>query len=168
MVVSTSYNLCAAWDQQYKGIRSSGPGHVFTGWRKDVCPDAAAVVRPLQTLIRNPVDLTSSYRGFLKISHPYDWSGVGCFYVGASLEYISGIACRCACNPYVVCPVHPCKCEKCGHDGLQCMWRSQLQRMLEKEKLLSQAAGMEGKMTYIHSLEMPGGEDPRSQEPVSC
>ena len=58
------------------------------------------------------VDLSSSYRGFLKISHPYDWSGVGCFYVGASLEYISGIACRCACNPYVACPVHPCKCAR--------------------------------------------------------
>ena len=90
------------------------PRTYFIGWRKDACPDAAVVARPLQTLIRNPVDLASSYRGFLKISHPYDWSGVGCFYVGASLEYISGIACRCACNPYVACPVHPCKCDKCG------------------------------------------------------
>ena len=90
------------------------PRTYFIGWRKDACPDAAVVARPLQTLIRNPVDLASSYRGFLKISHPYDWSGVGCFYVGASLEYISGIACRCACNPYVACPVHPCKCDRCG------------------------------------------------------
>ena len=32
--------------------------------------------------------------------------------------------------------------------------------MLAKEKLLTQAAGMEGKMTYIHCLEMQGGEGP--------
>lgn len=144
------------------------PRTYVIGWRKDACPDAAVVARPLQTLIRNPVDLSSSYRGFLKISHPYDWSGVGCFYVGASLEYISGIACRCACNPYVACPVHPCKCDKCGaragRDGLKCTWRSALQRMLEqKETLLAQAAGMEGKMTYIHALEMQGGAGPAQQ-----
>ena len=90
------------------------PRTYVIGWRKDACPDAAVVARPLQTLIRNPLDVSSSYRGFLKISHPYDWSGVGCFYVGASLEYISGIACRCACNPYVACPVHPCKCDRCA------------------------------------------------------
>ena len=132
----------------------------FIGWRKDVCPDAAVVVGPLHTLILNPVALTSSYRGFLKISHPYDWSGVGCFYVGASLEYMSGNACRCACNPFVLCPAHLCKCERCGDDGLQCSWRLQLHRLLEKEKLLSQAAGMEGKMTYIHALEMQGGAAP--------
>ena len=38
---------------------------------------AAEVRMPLTSLIQNPMDLTCSYRGFLDIAHPYDWSGVG-------------------------------------------------------------------------------------------
>ena len=133
----------------------------FIGWRGDVCADAAAATVPLHTLILTPVDVASSYRGFLKIALPYDWSGVGEFYVGASAEYMCGQGCRCACNPYALCPVHKCKCDKCGADGLQCMWRSHLHELLEKQNLHSQAGSMDGKMTYIHTLEMQGGVAPQ-------
>ena len=129
----------------------------FVGWRGDVCPDPVAATQPLHALIQNPVDVTSTYRGFLKISSPYDWSEVGNFYVGMTLAYMSGNACRCACDPYALCPVHPCKCDKCGDDGLRCMWRQHMQRLLEKENLLSQARSMHGKVTYVHALEMQGG-----------
>ena len=132
----------------------------FVGWRGDVCPDPVAATQPLHALIQNPVDVTSTYRGFLKISSPYDWSEVGNFYVGMTLAYMSGNACRCACDPYALCPVHPCKCDKCGDDGLRCMWRQHMQRLLEKENLLSQARSMHGKVTYVHALEMQGGVAP--------
>ena len=132
----------------------------FIGWRSDVCPDSLVAVRPLHDLIQAARELTSTYRGFLQIQHPYDWSGVGCFYVGAALAYMSGVTCRCTCNPYVLCPVHLCKCDKCGHDGLQCAWRSQFQQFLQKECLLSQAGAMDGKLTYINALEMQGGIAP--------
>ena len=132
----------------------------FVGWRGDVCPDPVVATQPLHTLTQNPVDVTSTYRGFLKISSPYDWSEVGNFYVGTSLAYMSGNACRCACDPYVLCPVHLCKCERCGDDGLGCMWRQHLQRLLEKENLLCQTRSMHGKVAYVHALEMQGGVAP--------
>ena len=132
----------------------------FVGWRGDVCPDPAVATQPLLTLTQNPVDVTSTYRGFLKISSSYDWSEVGNFYVGASLAYMSGTACRCACDPYVLCPVHLCKCDKCGDDGLGCTWRKQSLRLLEKENALAQARSMHGKVTYVHALEMQGGVAP--------
>ena len=170
-ILSDIQSMLAQEDRQYiiQVVRSMGPqtqGYpikrtrtYFLGWRNDVAP-FAEVVQPLHTLIRNPVDVTSSYRGFLKIAHPYDWSGVGNFCVGASLEYLSQSACCCSCNPYALCPVHKCKCDKCGPDGLQCAWRLLLQQMLEKENLVSQAGSMEGKMTYINALEMQGGVAP--------
>ena len=132
----------------------------FVGWRTDVCLDPVVATQPLHTLIQNPVDVTSTYRGFLKVSSPYDWSEVGNFCVGTSLAYMSANACRCACDPYILCPVHPCKCEKCGSDGLQCTWRHHLHRLLEKENLLSQAINMHGKVTYVNALEMQGGDAP--------
>ena len=132
----------------------------FLGWRGDVCPDADAAIGPLHTLMSHPVDMACSYRGFLKISMPYDWSGVGNFYVGAAFEYMSGLSCRCGCDPYILCPVHKCKCGNCGADGLQCTWRSHMQHFLNKENLLSQAKSMHGKMAYVHALEMQGGVAP--------
>ena len=132
----------------------------FFGWRGDVNADPRAATRPLHTLVLHPIDVTSTYRGFLKITQPYDWSGVGCFYVGPALQYMSGRACRCGCDPTILCPEHKCKCGKCGADGVQCKWRGHLQRMLEKENLLLQARGMQGKLTYIHALEMQGGAAP--------
>ena len=71
----------------------------FIGWRLDVSSDPAVLTQPLHSLIASSVDATSTYRGFLQISQPYDWSGVGSFYVDSALQYMSGIACRCACNP---------------------------------------------------------------------
>ena len=135
----------------------------FLGWRQDVSSDPMALVAPLHTLTSNPVDMTSTYRGFLKLSQPYDWSGVGCFFVESALQYMSGQACRCACNPYDLCPVHPCQCGRCGHDGLQCTWRALMQQMLEKEGLGHSAGDMEGKLTYINALEMQGGVGPTQQ-----
>ena len=132
----------------------------FLGWRLDLSPDSTALVAPLHALTSNPEGLQSTYRGFLNISHIYDWSGVGNFYVDSALQYMSGSACLCACNPYVLCPVHTCQCGKCGHDSLQCTWRALLQQMLEKEGLMAAAADMDGKMTYINALEMQGGVGP--------
>ena len=132
----------------------------FVGWRGDVCSDPAIATQPLHSLMQNPADVTSSYRGFLKIESPWDWSEVGSFCVGTSLEYISACSCTCACDPYVLCPVHPCKCERCGDDGLRCSWRKHLWRLLEKENLLSRARSMLGKVTYATALEMQGGLAP--------
>ena len=132
----------------------------FIGWRGDVCSDPALATRPLQALISSPSEVASSYRGFLKMSLPYDWSGVGEFYVGPAMEYMVANACRCGCDPYALCPVHVCKCDRCGADRLQCSWRSHLQKLLEKQGLHSQAGSMHGKMTYIHALEMQGGVAP--------
>ena len=123
-------------------------------------PEPAALTQPLHTLIQNPVDMTSTFRGFLQISMPYDWSGVGSFYVDSALQYMSGSACRCTCNPYVLCPMHVCQCGRCGPDGLQCTWRALMQQMLEKDGMRVAAGDMEGKMTYIHALEMQGGVGP--------
>ena len=145
---------------QAQGYPIRRPRTYFLGWRQDVSPDPTALVAPLHTLTSNPVGMTSNYRGFLNISHIYDWSGVGNFYVDSALQYMSGKACLCACNPYVLCPVHACRCGKCGHDGLQCAWRALLQQMLEKEGLMAAAAGMAGRMTYINALEMQGGVGP--------
>ena len=132
----------------------------FLGWRQDVSPDPTEISQPLHTLILNPVDVPSTYRGFLKISHPYDWSGVGSFYGESALQYMSGNACRCACNPYVLCPVHACQCGRCGDDSLQCSWRSLMQHMLEKDDMMAATGNMEGKLTYIQAFEMQGGVGP--------
>ena len=147
-------------------VRSLGPqtqgypirrsGTFFLGWRQDLSPDPTVSTQPLHELILNPVDVTSTYRGFLKISQPYDWSGVGSFYVDSALQYMSGNACCCACNPYDLCPMHHCQCGTCGRDGIQCTWRSLMQQMLEKSGITAAARNMEGKLTYIHALEMQG------------
>ena len=171
-VVAGIQNMLFKYSRKYviQPVRNLGPtmqGYpirrprtFFIGHRADVCLDPTSNVNPLQTLIANPVDMTCTYRGFLDIAHLYDWSTVGHFYVGTSVAYMSGNACKCSCNPFVLCPVHPCKCERCGDDGLQCTWRRQLQTMLEKEKLHSQVQTMDGKMTYLHCLEMQGGRGP--------
>ena len=171
-IVSGIQHKLAADGRQYtiQTVRGLGP-HMqgypikrsrtfFIGWRVDVCPDAEMATGPLHTLILHPVDVASTYRGFLNISLPYDWSGVGEFYVGDAMHYMAGNACCCTCNPHALCPVHVCKCGSCGDDGLHCAWRSHLQKFLEKQNLLSLAKTMDGKMTYVHALEMQGGVAP--------
>ena len=154
-ILSEIQSMLSQDNRQYiiQVVRSLGPqsqGYpikrtrtYFLGWRDDVAP-LVEVAQPLHNLISSPIDVTSSYRGFLKIAHPYDWSGVGTFLVGADLEFLSRSACCCSCNPYVLCPVHRCKCDKCGPDGLQCKWRSRLRQLLGKEGLSSQAGSMDG------------------------
>ena len=173
-ILSEIQSMLSQDNRQYiiQVVRSLGPqsqGYpikrtrtYFLGWRDDVAP-LVEVAQPLHNLIRSPIDVTSSYRGFLKIAHPYDWSGVGNFLVGGDLEFLSRSACCCSCNPYVLCPMHGCQCDKCGPDGLQCTWRSLLRQLLEKEGLSSQAGSMEGKMCYINALEIQGGVAPTRQ-----
>ena len=146
-----------------QGIPMRRPRTFFIGYRHDVCPDLASGTHPLQSLIQNPAQMMCSYRSFLRMTHPYDWASVGHFAVGAALEYMSGNPCLCACDPYVKCPVHPCKCDKCGPDGLRCKWRKHILVMIEKEGIQTQAASMAGKMTYMNCLEMQGGTGPKQQ-----
>ena len=166
--------MLAKGDPQYiiQVLRSLGPqaqGYpikrtrtYFLGWRDDVAR-FVEVVQPLHHLIRSPQDVTSSYRGFLKMTHPYDWSGVGNFLVGGDLECVSQSACRCSCDSYVFGPVHICRCDRCGADGIRCTWRSLLQHMLEKGDMFPRARNMEGKMSYINALEIQGGIAPTQQ-----
>ena len=134
----------------------------FLGWRVDM-GSACDVVAAVTTLIQHPIDLSTSYRGFLSLQHSYDWGCVGEYLVGSMLASTSASQCRCSARPDVVCTVHPCQCGRCGPDGLGCTWRKLCTDLLSAPAMDSVVAPGIGKATYLQVLEHQGGTGPPQQ-----
>ena len=58
----------------------------------------------------------------------------------------------------VVCPLHPCKCGKCGKTNLKCGWRAKAARFIADNKLQH----ADGSLTYIQAIESAGLQAPTS------
>ena len=138
------------------------PRTFFLGWRADL-GGAAEVTRAAATLVMNPLDVIVSYRGFLGMQFPYDWSGVGEYLAGSMLDFATSSPCRCSCDPMATCPTHPCKCGRCGKDGLACTWRKHLVELLAQEEMATTQRNAVGKGTYMQTLESQGGASPQQQ-----
>ena len=82
---------------------------------------------------------------------------VGEYLVGSMLSSTSASQCRCSARPDVVCTVHPCKCGKCGPDGLECTWRKLCTDLLKDQDVASRVKQGSGKITHLQVLEHQGG-----------
>jgi hypothetical protein len=156
------HSSCTRFDAVSQRISSQAHPVIFSGRRMDL-GSACHVVAPLTTLIQHPIDPSMSYRGFLSLKHSYDWGSVGEYLVGSMLSFTSNSQCRRSARPDVVCTVHPCKCGKCGPDGLECTWRKLCTDLLKYQDLASRVKQGIGKATYLQVLEHQGGTGPPQQ-----
>ena len=146
----------------FAGYPIKRPRTFFLGWRADV-GSAVVVTGAAATLLQNPLDVTMSYRGFLGTMRPYDWSGVDEYLAGSMLEFATSSPCMCSCDPMVMCPLHPCKCGRCGADGLACAWRKLCTDQLAHSGMAATERKTVGKGTYLQALESQGGTGPQQQ-----
>ena len=134
----------------------------FMGWRADL-GSRQEVVAAAATLVQHPIDVTMSYRGFLGLASPYDWSGVNEYLVGPALASATSSPCRCSIDPMVVCPEHPCKCRKCGPAGVDCTWRKLFLTMACDRGVQTAVRHATGIAPYCKVLELQGGKAPTQQ-----
>ena len=116
----------------------------------------------LNTIMSNPMPILQNYRHFLGLPpSDIDFSRLGCLPTAAeigALVYPNGVKCNCSVNPYVLCEVHPCKCQKCTPDNpLACSWRAKALRFLKAhfpENMFDEHNFR--KLTYCNILELHG------------
>ena len=134
------------------------------GWRSDVCSSfGPRVMAPLGCILDNPLRTArGTYFAFLGLPIGIDWSRVGAYPTSEELVYITASACTCGVNPLSRCPVHLCKCGKCGDNGVQCKWRQALTKYVVDEGLEQVVSSNSNTLTYVQVLEMHGKSGPRT------
>ncbi len=147
-------NMTPAWS----GYPIKRSRFFLLGWRSDIGA-GNGLTEPLTTLLQNPLEVAGSYRSFLGLKRTIDWSRVGEFCDAQESAFVLASGCTCSANPWTRCPLHPCKCRRCGDDGMSCRWRRLLSDFVEKEKLTTQVADA-GRLTYIQVLELNQGVAP--------
>ena len=132
------------------------------GWRHDLV-DVATVAQPLECLITNPIPVDATFWTFLGLQCAIDWSRVGELAANpVEIAAISLSGCLCGVDPWAICPVHACKCKRCGDDGKSCKWRGHLLKFIEDEGLRRVITANEGTLTYMQVLELSGRRGPES------
>ena len=94
----------------------------------------------------------------LELNHSCDWGSVGEYLVGSMLSLTSNSQRRCSARPDGVCTVHPCKCGKCGPDGLECTWRKLCTDLLKDQDLANRMKQGIGKGNIPPSLRASRGD----------
>ena len=136
---------------------------LVVGARKDVAAQAD-VENAFGELIRTPLMVTHTYWTFLGLTSVADatLAAVGQLPSPNASVLIHKSTCLCCIDPDVVCPAHPCLCDRCraGADR-QCSWRE-----LMKQFLIDNAVRwtvVDGNaLTYIQALELMNQPAPQS------
>lgn len=84
----------------------------------------------IQSFLGNPLPVQHTYRSFLKLGAPVDWSRWGQLPTPEESQQLAHGACKCGVDPMTLCPRHPCKCRACDTPGqeLACQWRAKAGR----------------------------------------
>ena len=98
---------------------------------------------------------------FLGLQREIDWSRVGECPTQEELLYLSALPCICGLDPMVRCPMHPCKCGRCGDSGLECTWRNMFVTFLESDSMADMVKKKRGTVTYLQVLEWNGRMGPQ-------
>ena len=130
----------------------------IVGWRCDI--QGIDVCMPLRTLMESPLAVEQSFLRFLGLRREFDWSRVGECPTQAELAILSQSTCTCGLDPMVICPVHPCKCHRCGKTGLECTWRRMFIDYMNSDSASTVLSKKQGTLTYLQALEMQGGQGP--------
>ena len=136
---------------------------IVVGARKDVAAQAD-VENTFGELIRTPLMVTHTYWTFLGLTSVDDatLATVGQLPSPSASVLIQRSPCLCCIDPMVVCPVHPCLCDRCktGADG-QCIWRVLMKKFLTANELWPSAVDGNA-LTYIQALELMSHPVPQS------
>ena len=148
-------NLTPAWS----GYPTRRKRCFLIGWRGDI--DGARAGEPLQSLMEAPKMVEQTFLRFLGLQRAVDWSHVGECPTPDELLYVSASPCKCGLDPMVRCPVHLCKCGKCGESGVECTWRSMFMTFIATGPMADIASKRKGMLTYLQVLEMNGRQGPQ-------
>lgn len=145
----------------FSGYPIHRPRLFVLGWRMDNgTPDT--MTAPLQCLLAKPMEIQKTFLGFLHLRRTADWSRVGEYPTDEELRWCMHSQCMCSPDAFVVCPVHKCKCQNCGDDGLGCSWRKLMGDLLPKIGPRAMVAKDPRRLTYTQVLEMSGGTCPEN------
>ena len=147
-------NLTPAWS----GYPTRRKRLFIIGWRADI--DGTSAAQPLQSLVAAPLHVEHSFLRFLRLERGVDWSRVGECPSGEELSKLSASPCRCGLDPMVCCPVHPCRCGRCGDSGTECVWRAMCVEYMARDALAGIFGKKKGMLTYLQVMEMQGREGP--------
>ena len=110
--------------------------------------------------------MPGNYRTFLRFADTPspDISGVLCLATAEDRSRLAQQGCTCSWDPYAVCALHPCKCNKCGSGPKpECLWRQKHLDYINEE---FPAGFLEppntDRITYVQCLELQGVPGPRS------
>ena len=130
---------------------------LLIGGRNDqVCKQS--MMNVFNQLNEHPIPVVDTY-----------WTFLGC--EGVCAEILDGVGqvpspyfsvrihettCNCGIDPMIVCPVHPCFCDKCkAGEQLQCSWRHKMMKYLADKNLTNLIN--DGCLTYMQALELDTG-----------
>ena len=148
-------NLTPAWS----GYPTRRKRLFIIGWREDI--DGARVGAPLQSLMDAPMIVEQTFLRFLGLQRGVDWSRMGECPSQEELLYLSASPCTCGLDPMVLCPMHPCKCNRCGESGLECTWRNMFLTFIVSGPMADVVSKRKGMVTYLQVLEMHGRLGPQ-------
>ena len=148
-------NLTPAWS----GYPTRRKRVFLIGWRADI--DGARAGEPLQSLMDTPMGVHQSFLRFLGMQREIDWSRVGECPTTQELLYISASPCKCGLDPMECCPVHPCKCSRCGESGVECTWRAMFTTFIASGSTTDMVRNRRGTLTYLQVMEMNGRKGPQ-------
>ena len=133
---------------------------LWCGGRSDQVSEAN-LSRCLSLVYAQPMPVTMQYPAFLGMPPPLDFARLHCLPDAFEQNAIAESLCLCGVNPFAVCPVHKCKCEKCKK-GLVCIWRKEAATFIENNfPGASDPEHMWAKeLTYMHVVEIVNKKDP--------
>ena len=148
-------NLTPAWS----GYPTRRTRVFLIGWRADI--DAASAVKPLKSLMDTPLRVEQTFLRFLGLQREVDWSRVGECPTHEELSYVSMSPCKCGLDPMVCCPVHLCKCGRCGESGAECVWRNMFVHFFNSGPMADVVNKKKGTVPYLQVLEKSGRQGPQ-------
>ena len=153
-------------------IKKSSPVHhgyptektrvLVIGGRSDQI-DLNVMQNTFAKLIENPMPVNDTYLTLLGIQSQGDevLNSVGQLPTPEAAVTIQSSGCKCGVDPMIVCPRHPCNCEKCRRgQRLECTWRAKATAYLADAGLEWTVA--DGCVTYIQALELADKRVPHS------
>eukprot|EP00969_Alexandrium_andersonii_P119260 5272265-Alexandrium_andersonii.AAC.1 len=79
----------------------------------------------VRKVVVTPMPVACTYIGFLGLGDPLPWERLHQMPTAEELRAIKESGCACSFDPWVPCPVHPCKCRMCATSPgeMLCEWR---------------------------------------------
>ena len=108
----------------------------------------------------NPLPVLATYIDFLGLGQPLEWERLHKLPNATEVYAIKQDGCLCSFDPWVLCPLHPCRCKQCGANqgDKSCEWREKANTYINQHLGISTVPQhFLQEITYVQALELFSG-----------